>query len=181
MTQSPSRTRAAVASAVVLAAVSGVLVTGIGTSAAGSAEDKPGGAQVAQLRKDVARYADVAVALADGFVPGGPCAQSPAGGMGVHYVHPTRLQQPLDPRKPQVLLYEPTPDGPALVGAEFLVPDADQRLDTDGDRPSLLGQRFDGPMPGHEPGMPVHYDLHVWTDKANPSGVFSPWNRRVSC
>jgi hypothetical protein len=29
--------------------------------------------------------------------------------------------------------------------------------------------------------MPVHYDLHVWTHKANPAGVFSPFNPKVSC
>lgn len=45
----------------------------------------------------------------------------------------------------------------------------------------MFGQPFDGPMPGHEPGMPVHYDLHVWVGRANPAGVFSPWNPKVSC
>jgi hypothetical protein len=45
----------------------------------------------------------------------------------------------------------------------------------------LLGQPFDGPMPGHGPDMPIHYDLHVWTHKANPAGVFAPFNPKVSC
>jgi hypothetical protein len=143
----------------------------------------PAGKHVAQLRKDIAQYADVSVALADGFVPSETCTEHPQlGGMGVHYVHPQRLRQPVDGRAPQILLYARTADGSLdLLGAEFMVRDADQDLSSDDDRPSLWGQPFDGPMPGHEPGMPVHYDLHVWTHEANPDGVFAPWNRRVSC
>ena len=30
-------------------------------------------------------------------------------------------------------------------------------------------------------GMPVHYDLHVWLWKHNPSGVFAPFNPDASC
>jgi hypothetical protein len=36
-------------------------------------------------------------------------------------------------------------------------------------------------MPGHQPGMPIHYDLHVWLWMDNPSGMFAPWNPRVRC
>lgn len=159
-------------------AVLTTLAVNTGTSTAG---DTPG-SHVAQLRKDIAKYADVQVALDEGFIfPGGECVQSPAGGMGLHYLHPARMQAPVDGRAPQILLYEQTEKGLRLNGAEFFVPDADQDLTTDGDRPTLWGQPFDGPMPGHEAGMPVHYDLHVWTDKANPSGVFAPWNPRVTC
>jgi hypothetical protein len=52
---------------------------------------------------------------------------------------------------------------------------------THDDRPSLWGRPFDGPMTGHDPGMPVHYDLHVWLYDSNPAGVFAPWNPSVSC
>jgi hypothetical protein len=88
------------------------------------------------------------------------------------------MAAPLDPARPPILLY--STDG-ELLGAEYLVPDADQDLTTDGDRPELFGRPFDGPMPGHEPGMPVHYDLHLWVGEANPDGVFSAWNPRVRC
>jgi hypothetical protein len=33
----------------------------------------------------------------------------------------------------------------------------------------------------HEPGMPVHYDLHAWIWKRNPAGTFAMWNPRVEC
>ncbi|MEH0423926.1 hypothetical protein [Streptomyces sp. B21-083] len=68
-----------------------------------------------------------------------------------------------------------------LVGAEWIVVDKDQNLATDDDRPSLFGVPFDGPMLGHEPGMPIHYDLHVWLWKKNPSGMFARWNPTVTC
>ncbi|MDP9434949.1 MAG: hypothetical protein M3P93_07050 [Actinomycetota bacterium] len=66
------------------------------------------------------------------------------------------------------------------LAVTFLVPDPDQDLSTDDDRPFLFGQPFDGPMRGHEPGMPAHDDLHVWTHEA-PDGLFATWNPRVSC
>ena len=84
--------------------------------------------------------------------------------------------RPVDPSSPTVLLYEPDDAGGLkLLGAEFLQPDVGQPTTT------LEGEPFDGPMPGHTAGMPVHYDLHVWTDVANPSGVFAPWNPKVTC
>jgi len=36
-------------------------------------------------------------------------------------------------------------------------------------------------MLGHNPQMPIHYDLHVWLAKHNPSGLFSQWNPAISC
>jgi hypothetical protein len=48
--------------------------------------------------------------------------------------------------------------------------DDDQNLATDGDRPSVFGLPFDGPMEGHNAFMPRHYDLHVWIWHHNPSG-----------
>ena len=46
---------------------------------------------------------------------------------------------------------------------------------------SLFGGKFDGPMPGHEPGMPVRYDLYAWVWRANPDGILSQFNPNVSC
>ena len=39
--------------------------------------------------------------------------------------------------------------------------------------PQLFGQTFDGPMPGHIPMMPWHWDLHVSIWAHNPSGMFA--------
>ena len=37
------------------------------------------------------------------------------------------------------------------------------------------------PMLGHIPGMPPHYDLHVWVWQPNPDGMFAIWNPKVTC
>lgn len=100
------------------------------------------------IRAATARYHDVIVAIAAGYVPTQECAASPAGAMGYHYVKPALLAQPMDARTPQLLLYLPTSDGLELGGVEWRQVDADQNLSTDADRPSLLGQSFNGPMPG---------------------------------
>ena len=33
-------------------------------------------------------------------------------------------------------------------------------------------------MLGHEPGMPIHYDLHVWIWQHNPVGMLDMFNPR---
>jgi hypothetical protein len=103
--------------------------------------------------------------------------------MGIHYVNAELMKPgPLVPAKPPILLYAPVAGGGVeLIGAEYFKPDADQDVATDGDRPSVFGRAFDGPMQGHAPGMPIHYDLHVWLWKHNPSGPFAPWNPDVKC
>lgn len=134
------------------------------------------------VKQSTERFASVEAATAAGYVPGSPCETSPQGGMGFHYVNPGEVQDPkLKPNQPEVLLYEPTPAGLRLIGVEYILVDGDQNLTTDGDRPTLFGRDFDGPMLGHGPGMPIHYDLHVWLHKRNPSGLFAQWNPDVTC
>jgi hypothetical protein len=138
--------------------------------------------ELQDVRAAVARYNDVDNALAAGYIPGSPCEQSAAGAMGIHYIKPTLMGPGLDPNNPEVLLYLPGKDGSLkLVGVEYFQADADQDLTTSGDRPSLFGRGFDGPMLGHNPQMPIHYDLHVWVIEQNPSGVFAQWNPSIRC
>jgi hypothetical protein len=138
-------------------------------------------AALAEVRAATARYHRPEVALADGYHPTEECVASPDGGMGRHWVNPERLGS-TDPARPGILLYGMAGDGRLrLVGVEYLVVDDDQDLSTDADRPSVLGQPFDGPMSGHEPDMPVHYDLHVWLWAHNPAGMFASWNPALSC
>lgn len=126
-----------------------------------------------------AKYQDASVALADGFVPLSPCED----GQGIHFAHPGRAGDgTLDVTEPEVLLYLPTTDGGLrLAGIEHFLPDADGRLDTDDDRPELYRHPFDGPMPGHAPGQPVHFDLHVWLWSEHPTGIFAQHNPTVHC
>jgi hypothetical protein len=138
--------------------------------------------QLEKVRKATKRYRDVREAQRAGYVRTGECVSSPEGAMGVHYTHPGLADdRRLNIRRPEILVYEPRGERRRLVAVEYYRADADGRLDTDDDRPYLFGRGFDGPMEGHEPGMPVHYDLHAWVWKHNPAGTFAMWNPRVQC
>jgi hypothetical protein len=179
-----------VSRSLVAAALSGAIATSAIVSnptgaGANTGETQPAAAaSIAEVRRATAQYHDPAVAVADGFVPTEECAAHPElGGMGLHYLNPARLADPaVIATQPEILLYEPQADGTLrLVGVEWFSADPDQDLSTDGGRPELLGVAFDGPMPGHEPGMPIHFDLHAWIWKHNPAGQFTAWNPAVSC
>jgi len=138
--------------------------------------------QIEIVRKSTERFRDVRVARRAGYEPAAECVAGPDGGMGIHYANARLAADPkLSIRKPEILVYEPRGERRRLVAVEYFRPDADGRLDTDEDRPYLFGRGFDGPMEGHEPGMPVHYDLHAWVWKHNPAGTFAQYNPRVSC
>ena len=145
-------------------------------------------------RAATARYHDESRALADGFFADAECVQAPGlGGMGIHYVNPSRTNDLfVDPASPEVVIYEPQPDGRRrLVAAEYFVPVIVNGSPWFGPGPPpngqynaapvLFGRTFDGPMPGHNPSMPWHYDLHAWIWKNNPAGMFTPFNPNVSC
>jgi hypothetical protein len=152
-----------------------------------AAAENPVGQDLANARAATARYHQVEQALADGYVPdpyiGIPvCIASPAGAMGIHYLKLSLVDEQIDIEQPEMLLYVPNNDGKLkLVALEYFKPDSDQELATDGDRPTLFGQPFDGPMEGHAGDMPAHYDLHVWLWEHNPAGMFAQWNPRLSC
>lgn len=156
-----------------------VALVGIVTAAA-SPPDELQAAKAA-----TARYHSFAQAQADGYtIAGEPCVAAPGlGAMGIHAVNPGLIADPaINPTQPEILLYLPKANGRLeLIGLEYFKVDADQNLATDEDRPSVFGHPFDGPMPGHTPTMPIHYDLHVWFWADNPAGMFAPFNPSLSC
>ena len=132
---------------------------------------------VNHLRALTHQYHNVDRAIADGYQPSTDCTED----MGLHYINFALLEQPIDPNRPAVLMYAPTQDGVRLTGVEWIKIDADQDLSTSGDKPSVYGHAFDGPMPGHFPGMPIHYDLHAYVWQPNPAGPFATWNTHIDC
>ena len=156
-------------------------------AAHGNDHDHEGGLTRAQrtvIREATRQFRDVDDALAAGYVPSDTCSQLPGvGTMGYHFVNPALIADGrVDPTLPEVLVYNKTAQGRFRLDAiEYFVVDADQDLGTDADRPTLMGHPFDGPMEGHEPGMPVHYDLHAWVYRDNPAGELSPWNPTITC
>lgn len=141
-------------------------------------------------RVALAKYADPFAAVRDGYFSTLACMEYPAGamlgderitpgGMGVHFLNVGYVGQPLDPARPQVLIYEPVRDTLRLVAAEWFVPAQGVQS-----APRIFGQTLAGPMHGHAPIMPAefhHYDLHVWLWKDNPSGIFNSTNPNVRC
>ncbi|MDP9485789.1 MAG: hypothetical protein M3Q49_08415 [Actinomycetota bacterium] len=153
-----------------------VALAGVASAAPGST-DPDASKQLAEVREATAKYQDESKARTDGYERTDHCIEDPKlGGMGYHYANMSILDLQIDPLKPELLLYAPSGDGGRkLVAVEYMVPDVGQK------HPTLFGKEFNGPMPGHEPGMPVHYDLHVWAWEANPNGIFAPFNPNVRC
>jgi hypothetical protein len=159
--------------ALAVPALVAVTLATAGPSAAGRGE-----AGMQAVRQHTDQYHSEAAAVADGFVPTDECVP----GMGYHYVNFERIDERLQPSRPEAVLYAPTEDGGRrLIAAEWIVVDDDQDLSTDHDRPTLFGHRFDGPMPGHGGDMPIHYDLHAYAWVTNPDGGFATWNPAITC
>lgn len=161
----------------------GLVIAGATFSLSGGAAATPPD-DLQAVRAVTARYHSFEQSIKDGYsAVGEPCVTSPLGTMGIHAVNGTLVVDPtIDALRPEILLYVPDEKGAMrLVGVEYLKFDADGDLATDDDRPTLFGQPFDGPMPGHTPTMPVHYDLHVWLWEDNPSGLFAMFNPSLSC
>jgi hypothetical protein len=76
------------------------------------------------VRDATERYQDVAVAEADGYVLNFGCVSGPDdGAMGLHYINGALVNSGvIDATKPQIIIYEPMPDGSRRpIGADFLV------------------------------------------------------------
>jgi hypothetical protein len=137
---------------------------------------------VATVHKATAKYHRVEVAIADGYVPVSPCVvdvNNNTGAMGVHYLKVDLVDGVLEPTKPEALVYEPLPGGKyKLVAVEYIVV-AD--LLEDRNVAPLFGQvKMDDHLHGYPLGFP-HYQLHVWLWKNNPSGMYTPFNPKVTC
>ena len=95
-----------------------------------SSHDQKGSTNVLvrTVRDATERFRDVAVAEAEGYSLLFGCVSGPdSGAMGLHYVNlPLVGDGVLDPTRPEIVIYEPLPDGRLkLTGADFLVFAAD--------------------------------------------------------
>lgn len=141
------------------------------------------GALIKIVRQSTERFKDVRVAEAEGYALNFGCVTGPdSGAMGLHYVNGDILStNELDPTKPQIVIYEPQPDGSLkLIGADFLV-FADAWDKKKQGPPQLMGQLFHYFESPNRFGLPPFYTLHVWAWKDNPNGAFVNWHPNVSC
>lgn len=152
-----------------------------GTAAIAAAGD---GSDLAQIRAATARYHDLDDALAAGYGPLHTCTdhEGGLGAMGQHYVYgPAVMDTTFDLSQPEVLVYEPMPNGRSrLVAVEFVV--FAEPWDAISDSPPQLFGRDLALVPApNRYGVPSFYQIHVWLWRNNPSGTFSDWNPKVSC
>ena len=140
--------------------------------------------EIAQLRRLVAPFHDFEAAVHAGWAtPITPCftsadlpSQPGTGAMGFHWGNLAYIGDhgAVNLLQPELLLYEPEKNGKLrFVGVEYIVPFSDHAA-TDAP-PTLLGHEF-SQVP--EAGV---WGLHIWVGRHNKSGIFSPWNPKVSC
>ena len=140
-------------------------------------------ALVTIVKEATERFKDVALAEDAGYGLQFGCVSGPDwGAMGLHYVNfPLVLDGELDATRPEIVIYEPLPNGRLqLIGADYLVL-ADAWHARHPEPPQLMGQLlhlFEAP---NRFGLPAFYTLHVWAWKDNPTGTFVNWHKNVSC
>ena len=181
-----------------LAAVIALALVGMLSGAVAARSGPLPSKELQAIRAAIGAYHSYSVAEAAGYsMAGEPCVESPDGGMGYHAVNRALAGDLVsNALQPEILLYAPRANGNLdLVGVEYF--QIALANTADGPRPwfdaappplgfvttnpVVLGQQFNGPMPGHNPQMPWHYDLHVWVLDENPAGIFAIWNPAISC
>ena len=186
------------------------LITPIAARIDASSVPAAGEPSLSEVRATTARFLDVDVALAEGYVrdPGNICDTAemmgkPAelGVMGIHFFRPDLLgiTAPPNPRvagtgthtdflQPSILIYEPQPDGSlVLVAVENLVFIDAWEAAGNTEPPSFHGVPYD--LMQDDPATAIdeahlfepHYDRHVWLWRENPNGVFTQFNPAATC
>jgi hypothetical protein len=132
-------------------------------------------AGVASVRRATTGFHSFANAQAAGYsvqYPAG-CAQSPVGVQGFHYLNPGLVDGEIELLRPELVMYEPQPDGSLqLIGVDYVVPFTAW---TATEPPTLLGVPF---MRNDPLGV---WALHIWAWRPNPIGMFAMWNPNASC
>jgi hypothetical protein len=150
-----------------------------------AADDRSRANALVQVVRDATeRFKNVAVAEAAGYqLQFGCVTGSDGGAMGMHFVNgPLVMDGELDATRPEIVIYEPLPNGKLrLIGADYLIlADAWNTKHPEGP-PQLMGQLlhlFEAP---NRFGLPPFYTLHVWAWKESPTGTFVNWHANVSC
>lgn len=203
-------TRAFIPSVLLSLAIAGSLSTLVRASDPVRPAPGPGEPTLDEVRTLTARFKDVNVALAEGYLrdPGNMCESAdmmgrPAtdGAMGIHYFRPDLLGITAPPsprvtgvgthtdfRRPGILIYEPQADGSlVLVAVENLVFADAWKAAGHSAPPTFHGLAYDAMT--DDPNTPLdeahmfapHFDRHVWIHRDNPNGVFAQFNPTVSC
>jgi hypothetical protein len=103
--------------------------------------------------------------------------------MGMHFLNGSLLDSEIKKETPEILLYEPLPNGRIrLTGVDYVVTKEAWESDPKHTAPPELdGQLFHLFESPNRFNLPDFYTLHVWAWKTNPNGTFTNWNPNVSC
>jgi hypothetical protein len=136
------------------------------------------------VRQATERFKDVSAAEKEGYALQFGCVSGPdSGAMGLHYVNGSLVGSGvIDATHPQIVIYEPTPNGGLkLIGADYLVLADMWNAQHPEGPPQVMGQLFHLFESPNRFGLPAFYTLHVWAWKDNPNGAFVNWHPKVSC
>lgn len=190
--------------------VTGAVVGLIMLALPGTAAAQNVAAEIEKVRLATQRFADVKVALAEGYVPAPPgeCVSAAHeglppewGAMGIHYINPALLKLKAggarvdggsihtDFSNPSILLYEPQADGSlVLVGVENLVFMNAWHAAGNHAPPTFAGRIWDtmadnsGTPHDEAHGFEPHHDQHVYFEKLpNPADQLNPFSPNVTC
>lgn len=131
---------------------------------------------IQEVQDTTTEFHDFESGVAAGWnTPLSECVEHPElGGMGFHYGRLDFLDGRVNHLEPQVLLYNLNNHGEMeFLGVEYIVPF--DIIPADATPPQLFNQPY---LPNYEQQF---WALHVWTEKHNPSGIFSNYNPDVSC
>jgi hypothetical protein len=140
-------------------------------------------ALVRAVRQATEQFQNVENAAPDYVLQFGCVTGGDFGAMGMHFLNGSLLDSEIDVNHPEILLYEPLPNGKLrLTGVDYLVfKSAWESVPEHKGPPQLMGQLFhlfDSP---NRFGLDPFYALHVWAWKENPAGTVTNWNPNVSC
>ena len=133
---------------------------------------------LSQLHAAAAQFQSLGAAEQAGyhFMAGLNTCHPGLGGAGFSYVNLGLVDTTIDISHPEGLIYVTGPNQTLQLGAvEYIVPVAAWNAAHKSEWPQLMKQQF------HLNSALGLYVLHVWADKANPSGMFEDWNPAVSC
>lgn len=127
--------------------------------------------EVEQVKSATTQYVDFDKAESEGFVDvSGYVPQ-----MGHHYMLMSRVDDKFELEKPEILLYAPGADGNMeFLGVEYSI------LVDDPSNPGNPPEGFAGDQDQwHFREDLAQWQLHVWTVKENPDGIFASHNPDV--
>jgi len=142
------------------------------------AMSKPGQTSLPQLQLATEQFQGLAAAQTAGYTltSGHNDCNRSLGGAGYQYVNVGLIDTTVDLEHPEALIYIPNSNGTIQLGAvEYIVPVAGWNAIHKSEWPKIMGQQF------HLNSALGVYELHVWTWKDNPSGMFEDWNPKVAC